>query len=240
METLSAETPQTAYCPARLADTFTPLPFEAKCEWHRVFHVTELDTLLNPPVGDINDPLERGRDAETDFYHLLLQNPDRFQDPTYAPVMMDWKDHVDVIVTDLKTTWRHFDVKSAKRLVGKMLDAHIWIELYGKYREGWLRAKKVDALAFQQSDGSFIVADRLALCELVESRADQWPQANAVRSAEGGVQVSDDGATGGKGNTRLRLMPVEEVLALPKTERWAAVTTRASVGDYVAPLSDPQ
>lgn len=209
-------------CPPLIGDEIAPLKFKTAPLYRRVFRATELESLLNPPVGNVQDPLDRGRASETAFFHILLSMSTRFKNPEYTTVWEDWKRHVDVRVDhDAKNPgWKCFDVKSPKRALGQVLVNHIWIQLTGAASGGWLNARHVDALAFHLPDDTFVVVDRLELLGLVQRRSSCWPRSAAGVEGSGELIPSGDNA---KESDRLRLMPVEEVLRLPLTEVWPCV-----------------
>ena len=109
---------------------------------------------------------ERGQKVEREFEALLRQ-----RDPNFTKAnMQEQFQHID-----FKTYFGTIDVKAMKRNnrgAASTQDTKLWVEhtaVNGK--AGWLRAEKLDILAFERVD-CFTLVKRVDLLELVDNLCD--------------------------------------------------------------------
>ena len=80
----------------------------------------------------------------------------------------DRKHHIDFVI-DKNGGCYTVDVKSCKRIGGEERDDLVWVEIQCEYPQNkpWLFAPLMSHVAFEQTDGSFLVVPRLAIVKVV-------------------------------------------------------------------------
>ena len=78
----------------------------------------------------------------------------------------DRKHHVDLIVRDQNGGMYTIDVKSAKRVDGRIRYDLLWIEIASEYNTPWISSPLLSHIAFQQEKG-WLVVPRVAIIDVI-------------------------------------------------------------------------
>lgn len=157
-----------------------------------------------------------GSDAEQLFQQKCIDNKFSWRASTKQQNMID---HIDCFVKfDEIPNETSVDVKAAKKLVRwhpKPQDKWLWVEWVGRSgKPGWVRSKKLDYIAFEMLNKSFLVVNREELeeyvAELIEKN--KTVKINTVTDAKNGIIYTRQG-----NKDQLTLVKSEDLIFLNKT-----------------------